>query len=464
MAIQINSTTVIDNNKNIVNVANVGSIGVTTYFGNGSNLVFDPKVISFSPAPLSTGVPTTTNIVIIFDQTIQFSGIGTINIRAGSSTGTITTSFTCGVSPRATISGSTLTIDPAEPLGIGETYYVVLPSVGIANTFGTFHKGTSNYLFQTQDLQFSASGGNHVFTLASAPSPTGYYKYHVFTSTGILTTTSSSTVGVALSAMLVGGGGGSDTSPIPTGSPVGGGGAGGLVRHTGPTLALSAGTYTITIGGGGSSATATGTDSTIGPPTGSALITAFGGGRGGEPTPTIGGTTAISGGSGGGGGSTPYGVGLSGGQGASGVSGQGFAGGRGAVLPAPPSPGGYGGGGGGGGSGGAGGAGTWPEGGGFGGSGLPNPQFTSTLIAAYVPTIPASTWASIGSNGRYAGGGGGNRGGSGGPGGGGDGSPVSPATLLNGMANTGGGAGGNTSTGASGGSGVFMIRYAVPAP
>jgi hypothetical protein len=41
---------------------------------------------------------------------------------------------------------------------------------------------------------------------------------------------------------------------------------------------------------------------------------------------------------------------------------------------------------------------------------------------------------------------------------------VSPPTLTNGMANTGGGAGGNTSTGASGGSGVFMIRYAVPAP
>ena len=125
---------------NVDSIANTNDDG-PVYFprgmrGDATNLQYEPKILTFDPVPLSTGISTTTNITITFDQQIQFSGVGTIYIREGSSTGSITTSFTCGVSTEATIAGETLVINPLEPLGINTTNYVILPSVGIANTFG----------------------------------------------------------------------------------------------------------------------------------------------------------------------------------------------------------------------------------------------------------------------------------------------------------------------------------------
>lgn len=38
MAIKINSTTVIDDNRNVVNVIGVGSTSVSTFYGDGSKL------------------------------------------------------------------------------------------------------------------------------------------------------------------------------------------------------------------------------------------------------------------------------------------------------------------------------------------------------------------------------------------------------------------------------------------
>ena len=483
--------------------------------GDGSGLTLKPVAVSFDPAATATGISTSSNITVIFDQDMEFSGVGTIFIREGSVTGTIATSFTCGVSTRATISGSTLVIDPVDPLDFGQLYVVSLPSVGIANTLGGFYGGTNGYSFTTAQQSFTAEGGDHVFTIASGSSPTGYFKYHVFTSSGILTTTDSSTQANSLSAMIVAGGGGGGNGAVQPFPPVsggaGGGGAGGLLSYTGPTLNLSAGTYNIVIGAGGIGTS--GNNSSINTDPTNSLITVYGGGGGAtfrhtqEPTtPTA---TVISefyvglpGGSGGGGygpggPNIPTGASPTNPNGGPGVPGQGYAGGisqSGTIGPPTFLPAYMGGGGGG--AGGAGGnadanTGTtpWPANnplrGGNGGAGAPNPAFASNLIGPYVTSIPTDTWDKVGPTGLYAGGGGGASakfptvqkvGGDGGPGGGGAGVTTPTATPWNtgatdhpsligeaGANGTGGGGGGgmHNSTAPSGGSGVFMLRYAV---
>ena len=447
--------------------------------GDASNLIYPPQVLSFDPTPLSTGISTAAeqNITVTFNQEIEFSGVGTISLRQGSATGTELESYTCGVSTRATIAGESLVVTPSVQLGINTSIYLVLPSTGIANTFGGSYAGSTSYFFQTlkpSDL-FSAFGGNSVFTISSPTSPTGYHKYHVFTSTGILTTTAPSFDAVDLSSILVAGGGGGGR---------GGGGAGGVLKRTGPSLGLDLGTYTITIGAGGAGQLtptfvgANGENSTISTPT-TTLITSYGGGYGGVNGSTGPAQSGWPGGSGGGGAYYPPNPG----PGGSGIPGQGNPGGNG------NSPLGWGPGGGGGGSGGTGSPGNTsgpPTSitmiGGPGGNGTPNPQFTSPILNGNVPTIPAGSFAEISTSGYYGGGGGGgfqvappgttssyNRG-TGGVGGGGNAADRT-GSSENGFTNTGGGGGamstqypGINSPVGSGGSGVFMIRYAVPAP
>jgi hypothetical protein len=423
--------------------------------GNGGNLILDPKVIQFSPRQLETNVGVSTDIVVTFNQTIQFSGVGTIFIREGSATGSITTSFTCGVSAGATISGTQLIINPTSNLSVGTTYYVTLPSVGIANTFGQFYKGTNSYLFQTSPLTFSATGGSFTYNIASPASPTGFYRYHVFTGSGPLVLNEPSPSADDLQFLLVGAGGQAG-SPGPRGA--GGAGGGGVITRTGPTLAFPSGSYTITIGAAGPY----GSNSSITSPT-STLI-AFAGGNGGRaPNPLNG--TGFDGGSGGGGMGFPNSPPYSGKPGGNGTSGQGNPGGGGLFVPATPFPSSTGRGGGGGGAGAAGSPGSST---GNGGNGLAVPAFSSPFLSGYMPpSFPLVTLSAIGSLGYYGGGGGGQGfptpgSGAGGLGGGGNGPYLfQPGPGTAGTPLTGGG-GGRASN--PGGSGVAMLRYAVPAP
>ena len=126
------------------------------------------------------------------------------------------------------------------------------------------------------------------FSKLDSGSPTGYYKYHIFTGTTSFTVNKPASEAVDLSWMLVGGGasGGTGYSPGQTGG--GGGGAGGVKNGTGPTLNLPGpATYTFTQGAGGSMTTnnptssTDGTGSTIATPGGSVKESVLGGGGGG---------------------------------------------------------------------------------------------------------------------------------------------------------------------------------------
>jgi len=452
---------------------------------------FAPKIIAFDPPALSTNVVVEKTITITFDQNISFSGSGTIELRSGSSTGTVIESFaiTSG-SPASglSISGTQLIINPTSDFSVNTVVYVILPSSGIANATGDSYIGSSNYNFQTENVAYTISGGDSEFIVNDTGSPTNYYKYHIFSSSGPLTLSDPSAVGDSLYMLAVAGGGGGG---------VGGGGAGGLKTLTGPQMVLSAGSYTVTIGAGGNgspsgSGGTPGGDTGIGPtssPT-SYVVAANGGGRGAtnpssdSPSPTV--YFAEPGGSGGGvhgsntSSYTNYGTG---------IPGQGNRGGA-NYNPQPSwgSPTGAGGGG-------AGGNGSdcingpYPSPGtsaaitmGNGGSGISVPQFSYPNIAPS-PAVPANLAAA---NNQYAGGGGGGSparnwdngsrtGGTASAGGGYGrwptdftGGPPGPGPS-DGINMTGGGGGGGP-TGApgtgsgNGGDGVVMIRYAVNWP
>ena len=266
--------------------------GVT---GDGSLLRFAPKIVSFSPLALAEGVELGINIVFTFDQEIMFSGAGTIHIREGSATGTIFESFTCGVSTRAIINDRNLIIDPTNSLNLNTNYFVTLPAVGIADTFdSSFYAGTSSYNFNTKVAPFTLTGGTYQFDQTSGSSPTGYYRYHLFTGTSNFTLGSASSNSSDMVMMMVGGGGagGYYNTSYNTG---GGGGGGGVIKRTGPTaLGLSAGTYTMIVGAGGAKYSpnpynSPGEDTVLTPASspGTVHFRAVGGGAGGSGGPTM---------------------------------------------------------------------------------------------------------------------------------------------------------------------------------
>ena len=486
--------------------------------GDGSGLDFNPEVIGFNPDLFKSGVAVDTNITISFNQNVQFFGTGTIEIRQGSSSGSIVESFaiTSG-SPASGLSivNNQLIINPTADLAINTTFYIILPSQGISNTSEVFYAGSNHYAFTTINETFSMSGGNHEFISANPSSPTGFYKYHIFTGTAAISLSAPSANATDFTSLFVAGGGGGGGYPGSYRAG-GGGGAGGLLKRTGPQLGIPAGNYTVVIGAGGEGmgwnpTNTNGQDTVISPPTSPTtyLVRAVGGGAGGypansNPPPNYKGNP---GGSGGGAYSeaTPNQSTMpSLSQGGSGFPGQGNPGG-GNMFHSPPGYCQVGGGGGG-----AGGAGTrgftdtnsYPTSsyfyGGTGGAGMQVSEFPFTEI--FSPgVIPESDFPSDtlerSENGYFAGGGGGGAApppgnhyrGQGGIGGGGTGSgnvapiPVGPPVYTpypgnpsgtnyaqHGAARLGGGGGGGRNSvpsyrGGRGGSGVAMIRYAYPA-
>ena len=439
--------------------------------GDGSNLNFDPKIIGHNPNFFGTDVPIETNITLTFNQNIKFWGSGTIEIREGSSSGNLAFSFAITNNVGGSglqIVNERLIITPPSDLSYNKTYFVVIPSNGIAGqTSEIYFAGENTYSFQTLTAAFLMSGGSQEFVVYNSSSPTNYYKYHIFTGTSSFTLANPSSSATDFELMMVAGGGGGGGYPSSY-QGGGGGGAGGLLTRTGPSLGLSAGTYNMTIGAGGygfynpnpnptyawQQYSQQGFDTHITPPTSPTTynLRAYGGGAGGSyngyysntgnqvPAPSGGGI----GGPGGSGGGAFSHYNISSVQppvsvGGPSVSGQGNPGG-GNIFYQPPGNGSVGGGGGG--AGGAGGRANangssqgnstyWYAGHGGPGQSVPSFPFLDIFSGGLIPAPEFPMESQERTNGIFAGGGGGGAGpssgtsgtyrGKGGPGGGGTG-------------------------------------------
>ena len=486
--------------------------------GDGLAMSFSPEVLSFSPVPNYIDVDQNTNINIVFDQPIQFSltDPGVIQLRSNSASGTVIESFnTQNPGSQLTITTTnvaedTLIINPVNQLPNDTNVFVVIPNVGIANTFGGLYKGTDKYSFKTLKAPLNATGGTYAYSVSDGSSPTGYYKYHVFVGTGSLNMNVPMKSCPTFNLLCVAGGGSGGPGYSPTYVGGGGGGAGGVISGSKSQLSeIPAGNYIITIGGGGTnnpySESYPGNPSSFGD-----LFEAIGGGAGGNgPNPyarLLGGD----GGSGGGGAGTNYYYDAllqynhpnsfpqrghavyAGGRGGAGQGNPGGQGYKGYTDPQPQR-------GAGGGGGGAGGSGTNAPGpsygpstghpypqygtplfrgnGGPGGPGRAEPVFRSPAIMPGAPGLPTKWQSEVGPSGYYGGGGGGGcpnqayylHAGDGGAGGGGHGShnnwpppnyppgsyhpnnfnptfPTEPQRAEDGTEFTGGGGGGSGAT------------------
>jgi len=349
-----------------------------------------------------------------------------------------------------TFATNNLTIDRnGEPINGGDSTNVNISTNG-ASIFLVYVDGTQGWV-ATQDDFSTFAGQSYISATGGTITTCGNDKIHTFTGPGTFTvcSTSCSPDLNILSYMVVAGGGG-------TGSRwhAGGGGAGGFREVKSPSTSYTASplngyptpgnritatatSYPITVGGGGAGGSP-GCDNFPAPNNGSnsvfSTITSTGGGKGGTFN-----EAGAAGGSGG----------------ASGANPGSLAGGSGNTPPVSPP------------QGQSGGNGEPASGGGAGGGGGGATQAGSPTPSEYVAGDggDGATTGISGSNTAYAGGGAGAGGSAGG------GAPGTPGTggiggggntASNGTNNTGGGGGGpnvSISVGATGGSGIVIIRY-----
>ena len=123
-------------------------IGLTNIGGAIAGLVYSPSIGA-------TSVLIGTNIEIIFSKPIQ-AGVGTITLRTDAADGAIVESYDITSSDRLTINTAKLTIDTTDNLSGLTTYFVVIPSGTVKDTFAgiSSNVGISSYSFTTQQLNY----------------------------------------------------------------------------------------------------------------------------------------------------------------------------------------------------------------------------------------------------------------------------------------------------------------------
>ena len=207
MAIKISGSTIIDDDRNIVNAGvvtassfsgdgsqltgvgvgtedSINTTGIVTaskisaqeFEGSGDFLVFSPRITSFSPLDGATDLDLSTSIVFTFDQTI-YAGVGTITLRNSSGIGTIIESISIGDTSKVSINNQTLTITPSI-LPNNVDVYTVLPQGIVVNAISGKSTLLDTYNFTTID-----------FALLSINPPNGDTNVAVTTSFALTFTT-----------------------------------------------------------------------------------------------------------------------------------------------------------------------------------------------------------------------------------------------------------------------------------
>lgn len=187
MAIKISNTTVINDERNVVDVTAVNVTGVVTatsfvgdgseltgiglgtessintsgiitastisaneFIGTGDKLIFSPSPTAFSPIDGSTDNDLQPTISITFDQNLEV-GVGSISLRNGSGIGTELESI--GINSTL-ISGQTLSFTPSSDLPVGTDVYVVIPQGLVTNSVKGNNATIDTYNFSTIDFAF----------------------------------------------------------------------------------------------------------------------------------------------------------------------------------------------------------------------------------------------------------------------------------------------------------------------
>jgi hypothetical protein len=389
----------------------------TSVFGNGSNALggrSSNRTSLYFDWNISCENALTTNAVVSIMNYSNATTVKSILMRAN----------------RAT-AGSNIYTGAEAQAGLWRKTPEAITSIVLAMANGNILAGSTFSLYGIK----AEVGGSTPKAIGGTVTSDATYWYHTFTTSGNFVPNQS----LSCDYLVVAGGGGGGTEYG------GGGGAGGYRTSIGgSTLSLTAQNYAVLIGAGGNGGAGAGTNGSNGSNSIFSSITSTGGGGGGANLSLSSPPNGVAGGSGGGGGIPNYGSGtVYGSGGAASPSGQGNAGGVGGRL----------------------------GGGGGGGAGAVGANFKTPLPGTQVAANEGNGGAGLtstisGSSVTYAGGGGGigwTGTTIGGSGGGGNGAYVTGTPATVGTANSGGGGGGGAANGslngASGGSGVVIVRY-----
>jgi hypothetical protein len=124
-----------------------------------------PTPLLFQPIDGAKSVAVTSNLNIFFDEPIQ-RGTGAITLKTAD--GKVVETFAAA---NATVSGSTLTLNPAADLSIFTKYVVELGAGAVRDLAGNGNANDSRYDFQTA----TQDGLYHFFVVAFAAAPGATY-------------------------------------------------------------------------------------------------------------------------------------------------------------------------------------------------------------------------------------------------------------------------------------------------
>jgi len=125
---------------------------INTYSFRTSTFVLS----SINPANGATNVGVDTNITLTFSEP-PTRGTGTVELRAGSTSGSLIESFNAASSDRISISGNNYIIDPTSNLGFSTSIHTIIPSTAIVNYVGLNTTGADTHSFTTDSPALGSS-------------------------------------------------------------------------------------------------------------------------------------------------------------------------------------------------------------------------------------------------------------------------------------------------------------------
>lgn len=105
-----------------------------------------PTIVSLNPAAGAFNVAVGDNLVFTFSEPIA-KGSGTLVLRTAA--GVTVETFNVATSPRVTVSGNTMTVDPTALLNFSTTYFFDIPAGAVLDLSNNAYAGTTTYSFTT---------------------------------------------------------------------------------------------------------------------------------------------------------------------------------------------------------------------------------------------------------------------------------------------------------------------------
>ena len=136
----------------VPNNAVAGYTGIDTYSFTAINVALQ----SITPANAATNIGVSTNITLTFNSA-PARGTGTIQLRSGSTSGSVIESFDAASSGRISISGNNWILDPTSNLGFSTSIHTIIPSTAIGGYVGLNTTGADTHSFTTVALNLGDS-------------------------------------------------------------------------------------------------------------------------------------------------------------------------------------------------------------------------------------------------------------------------------------------------------------------